>query len=71
MNNDEAWQRRLCKYLESCHSGEFIMGSHAEVSERLEEEKAKEGYVDPTQTLPDPPTKKCGLDHDLEDPEAL
>ena len=63
MNNDEAWQRRLFEYLESCHSGEFITGSHAEVSERLEEEKAKEGYVDPTQTLPDPPPNKCRQDH--------
>ena len=40
MNSDEAWQNRLYKYLESCHSGDFITGSHAEVSERLEKEKA-------------------------------
>ena len=63
MNNDEAWQRRLYEYLESCHSGEFLTGSYAEVSKRLEEEKAKEGYVDPTQTLPDPPPNKCRQDH--------
>ena len=64
MNNDEAWKHRLYEYLESCHSGEFITGSHAEVSERLEAERAKEGYVDPTQTLPDPPPDKCRQNHD-------
>ena len=69
MNSDEAWQNRLYKYLESCHSGEFITGSHAEVSERLEEEKAKDGYIDPTQTLPDPPPNKCRQNHN--DTEAL
>ena len=53
----------MCKYLESCHSGEFITGSHAEVSKILEEERTKEGYVDPTQTLPDPPPSKCRQDH--------
>ena len=63
MNNDEAWQLRLFKYLESCHSGEFITGSHAEVSKILEEERTKEGYVDPTQTLPNPPPSKCRQDH--------
>ena len=63
MNSDEAWQRRLYEYLESCHSGEFITGSHADVSKKLEEEKAKEGYIDPTQTLPDVPPKECRQDH--------
>ena len=62
MSSDEAWQCRLFEYLESCHSGEFITGSHPEVSERLKE-KAKEGYVDPTQTLPDPPPDRCQKDH--------
>ena len=59
MNSDEAWQNKLYKYLESCHSGDFITGSHAEVSERLEKEQTKDGYIDPTQTLPDPPPNKC------------
>ena len=63
MNNEKAWQCRLYEYLESCHSGEFITGSHAEVSERLEKEKAKKGYIDPTQTLPVPPPNECRQDH--------
>ena len=71
MNSEEAWQCRLCKYLESCHSGEFITGTHTEVSERLEEERAKEGYVNPTQALPDLPPNQCRRNHKPESAEAL
>jgi hypothetical protein len=63
MNKDESWHRRLYDYLESCHLGEFLTGSHAEVSERLKKEKAKKNYIHPTQTLPDPSPNKCRQDH--------
>jgi hypothetical protein len=63
MNKDESWHHRLYEYLESCHLGKSLTGSHAEVTERLEKEKAKENYIDPTQMLPDPPPNKCRQDH--------
>ncbi|KAJ7698788.1 hypothetical protein B0H16DRAFT_1262521, partial [Mycena metata] len=56
-------------YLESCHQGEFIHGTMAEVRERVktdpnpspEEEDAQSGadYKVPTQTLPSIPPPLC------------
>jgi Helitron helicase-like domain at N-terminus len=59
LSNDSIWHQKLIDWLERCHVGEFITGTHAEVSERIGKLKDAEEYVDPTMTLPVPPPDPC------------
>ena len=63
LNSDSVWQKKLICWLESCHTGDFLTGSYAEVSESVEKKREEEGYVDPTQTFPEAPPKKCDAIH--------
>ncbi|KAF8969123.1 hypothetical protein BDZ97DRAFT_1640276, partial [Flammula alnicola] len=63
MNSNSAWQKKLTDWLESCHTGDFLTGSYAEVTESVCREREKEGYIDPTQSLPEAPPKRCDKVH--------
>ena len=59
LGENSIWRQKLIDWLEHCHKGEFITGSHAEVSERIGKLRDAEDYVDPTMTLPVPPPRPC------------
>ena len=63
LKSDSVWQKRLIDWLESCHTGDFLTGSYAEVSESVGKKREEEGYVDPTQSFPEAPPKKCDAVH--------
>jgi hypothetical protein len=59
LEEGSAWRQNLIRWLERCHSGDFLTGTHAEVSSRVEQMKEDQDYLDPTQTLPVPPPPPC------------
>ena len=61
LDPDSVFQRRLIEYLESTHIGEFLTGTHSEISARVAKESESDNYVDPTQTLPQPPPDNCKI----------
>ena len=61
LNEDSAWRKSLLNWLEKCHSGDFLSGTHADVSAHCEQLRENESYMDPTQTLPVPPPPLCKL----------
>ena len=61
MSEDSAWRQKIIAWLESCHTGDFITGSHAAVSEKNEILKKDPAYVDPTMTMPVPPPIPCEI----------
>ena len=63
LKSDSTWQKRLIDWLESCHTGDFLTGTYTDVNETIIEERNKDGYVDPTQSLPVPPPIKCKRTH--------
>ena len=63
LKNDSTWQKNIIDWLENCHTGDFLTGSYADVNESIIKEREKEGYIDPTQSLPIPPPKKCSKVH--------
>lgn len=67
LSDDSQWRKSLVSWLERCHSGDFITGTHADISARDEELKTKANYVDPTQTLPVPPPSLCNVHSILQD----
>jgi hypothetical protein len=69
LRNDSAWQKRLTDWLESCHTGDFLTGSYTEVTELVGKKREEVGYVDPTQSFPEAPPKKCDTAHAKGEPE--
>jgi uncharacterized protein DUF6570/helitron helicase-like protein/PIF1-like helicase len=67
LKNDSIWQRNLIDWLESCHTGDFLTGTYTDINETMVKEREKKGYVDPTQSLPVPPPKKCRKIHNETD----
>jgi hypothetical protein len=67
LKNNSVWQKKLIDWLESCHTGDFLTGSYAEVSESVGKKREEEGYVDPTQLFPEAPPKKWGRVHNEEE----
>lgn len=67
---DSIWRQKLIDWLERCHTGDFLTGTKDEIAEYLDESKKRSNYIDPTQSLPEPPPKKCtvhpGVNADLE-----
>jgi hypothetical protein len=59
MSEDSAWRQKIIAWLESCHTGDFLTGSHAAVFEKNETSKKDPTYVDPTMTMPVPPPIPC------------
>jgi hypothetical protein len=53
------FQQKIIEYLESCHIGEFITGSKDEVISQVQQATETEGYIDPTETLPEAPPMPC------------
>ena len=47
------------------HTGDFLTGTYTltDVNESIIKEREKDGYIDPTQSLPVPPPKKCNKKH--------
>ena len=61
LSESSEWCKSLLSWLGKCHSGDFLSGTHAEVSTCCEQLRANESYIDPTQTLPVPPRECHGL----------
>jgi hypothetical protein len=59
MDPASEFQRQLIEYLESVHVGEFLTGTQTEVLENVSQASKSAEYMDPTQTLPQPPPKHC------------
>ncbi|KAF8896008.1 hypothetical protein BD779DRAFT_1433850, partial [Infundibulicybe gibba] len=50
---------KIVEYLESCHSGEFATGTQEDVLSNVEASAKDVNYMDPTETLPEPPAAPC------------
>ncbi|EIW51249.1 uncharacterized protein TRAVEDRAFT_137693, partial [Trametes versicolor FP-101664 SS1] len=60
MDPKSDFQKAMVEYLESVHMGEFMTGSMESVKWNIAEEDHKNpSRVPPTETLPEPPPKKC------------
>ena len=59
LGENSVWHQKLIDWLERCHTGDFMTGTHAEVTERIEKVRKAAEYVDPTMTLPVPPPGPC------------
>ena len=59
LNPDSDFRQKLVEYLESAHSGDFILKSRMEVEEDVHTAAQKVGYRDPTETLPESPPAIC------------
>ena len=63
LKGNSVWQKKLTDWVESCHTGDFLTGSYAEVSESVGKKREEEGYIDPTQSFPEAPPKRCATVH--------
>ena len=63
LKSNSVWRKKLIDWLESCHTGDFLTGSYAEVCESVGKKREEEGYIDPTQSFPEAPPKKCVMVH--------
>ena len=61
--DNSAWSKKLIAWLESCHTGDFLMGDHTDVLERNKQRQKSEEYIDPTESLPVPPPQMCQKEH--------
>jgi hypothetical protein len=59
LGENSLWRQKLIDWLEHCHKGEFMTGTHTEVLEHIGKLRDVEDYVDPTMTLPVPPPEPC------------
>ncbi|EIW51232.1 uncharacterized protein TRAVEDRAFT_77262, partial [Trametes versicolor FP-101664 SS1] len=60
MDPKSDFQKAMVEYLESVHMGEFMTGSMESVKQNIAEEDHKNpSRVPPTETLPEPPPRKC------------
>ena len=50
---------KLIEYLESAHTGDFLLKDRAEVEEEVHAAQQDAGYRDPTATLPEPPPSRA------------
>ena len=71
LNEDSVWHAKVLDWLERCHIGEFINGTHADVLERNEKMKNEPNYSDPTMTLPVPPPDPCKIHAELASDEEI
>ena len=55
MDPESDWQKKMVKYLESTHIGEFMTGSQTQVLETVNNNEKISNYIDPTMTLPEEP----------------
>ena len=59
LDGDSVWRKKVLDWLERCHVGDFINGTHEDVLKKIEELKEGAKYTDPTMTLPVPPPDPC------------
>ena len=50
------------------HTGDFLTGTHADISKKYADNSQSDNYSDPTETMPEPPPPKCNVEHNDEDP---
>jgi hypothetical protein len=62
MDPNSEFQREMVEYLESVHMGEFMTGKMEDVKKKLDIAELDDKYVNPTETLPIPPSVPCGED---------
>ena len=63
LKGNSVWQKKLTDWLESCHTSDFLTESYAEVSESVGKKREEDGYIDPTQSFPEAPPKRCATVH--------
>ncbi|KAI0337025.1 hypothetical protein BDW22DRAFT_1340573, partial [Trametopsis cervina] len=62
MNSDSDFQRRIVRYLEAAHVGEFKHGTITEVQDKQSQRKTIDPqYVAPTLKLPELPVEYCNM----------
>ena len=59
LNSESDWNKKVITWLESCHTGDFLSGTHSEVLEAVTEMRKHKEYIDPTRSLPELPAVKC------------
>ena len=59
LDNNSDFRQRIVAWIESCQVGEFLTGTHDEVSQKVNAASAMETYQDPTETLPLGPPPLC------------
>jgi len=62
MDPTSEFRKSFVSYLEEHHQGSFMNSNHEDVLRKVEEARAREGYRDPTTTLPEPPARKCTVE---------
>ena len=65
MSSSSEWQKKLIDWLENCHTGDFLTGTHVDVGKKATENAKSDNYSDPTETMPDPPPPKCKTIHSI------
>jgi hypothetical protein len=63
LDKNSGWQKRLIAWFESCHYGEFMTGTQEEILANVAECSKQESYMDPTETLAQPPPPLCDSNH--------
>lgn len=59
MDVESDFQRALVDYLEAAYRGDFLIGTCADVADRVEKASKSPDYVNPTQTIPETPPEPC------------
>ena len=55
------FQQRIVEYIENAHQGEFMTGTQADVLSSVSKAMQTDTYLDPTETLPEPPPAPCAI----------
>jgi hypothetical protein len=63
LDADSDFRQKLVTWVESCHMGEFMTGTQADVLERSKEASQTANYKDPTETMPQAPPQTCKKKH--------
>ena len=67
MSSNSEWKNKMISWLENCHTGDFLTGTHADVGKKIAENSQSDNYSDPTETMPEPPPPKCNIGHDADE----
>ncbi|KAF7979063.1 hypothetical protein HWV62_43549 [Athelia sp. TMB] len=62
MDPDGEFQKRMVRYLETAHQGEYKTGKVYQVAKNVSAQAARPGYEDPTMTLPSRPKRGCDVE---------
>ena len=67
MSSCSKWQKKLIDWLENCHTGDFLTGTHVDVGKKAIENAKSDNYSDPTETMPDSHPPKCKTIHSIDE----